>query len=208
MKHVIIFLGILFLAQSTMRAQEIRKFKVTTNIGVIPIPGAGLVIDIEPKYALSDKNVVGLQLRGTALIGRVIQPLDANEFDFSNKGSSGLSAIATFDRALGKSGNTFQPYVGGGLGFYKSRGDINATRFDTTENFSSPATVANALQPALMLRGGLDIGRFRLGLDYTFIPGVDVISINGETIGTVKDRYLGVTIGLTLGGGKKNTSNP
>jgi len=58
-------------------------------------------------------------------------------------------------------------------------------------------------QLGLLLRGGLELGNTRFGLEYNFIPKSDIEISNSQIVGTVDNSYLGLSIGFTLGTGKK-----
>ncbi len=107
---------------------------------------------------------------------------------------------ATFDQYLGQANSKFQPFIGGGLSYYKLSGvsDI-ATQDNPNVNFTSDTKIKG--QIGLLLRGGFESGKFRLGLEYNFIPKSDLQIPNGEILGRVKDSYFGVSLGFTFGGG-------
>jgi hypothetical protein len=55
---------------------------------------------------------------------------------------------------------------------------------------------------APMLRAGVELGKFRIGAEYNFVPKSDLQNINGEVIGQATNEYFGFTIGYFVGGGK------
>ncbi len=59
-------------------------------------------------------------------------------------------------------------------------------------------------QVGFLLRGGFELGKTRLGLEYNFIPKADIEIPNGQIIGTVDNSYFGLSIGFTIGGGKSS----
>ena len=64
-------------------------------------------------------------------------------------------------------------------------------------------TLSN-FQIGFLLRGGLEIGKIRCGLEYNLISKADIKMPNGQIIGTVNNSYLGLFIGFTIGGGKRS----
>lgn len=105
-----------------------------------------------------------------------------------------ISLMPTFDYYLND--NFTHPYFGIGLGYYLFSSVIIA---NPSENVTE-GTVNNQL--GLLLRGGIEWGKTRIGLEYNFIPKANIKIPNGEVIGTVDYSYLRMSIGFTIGGGK------
>lgn len=56
-------------------------------------------------------------------------------------------------------------------------------------------------QLGLLMRGGFEWGKYRVGLEYNFTPIADVALPDGQKVGTVDRRYLGFSLGFSLWGG-------
>ncbi|MDG1729246.1 MAG: hypothetical protein P8I04_05155 [Algibacter sp.] len=50
----------------------------------------------------------------------------------------------------------------------------------------------------LLLRGGFESGKTRIGLEYNFIPNADIEILSGEKTGTVSSVYFGLSIGFII----------
>ena len=59
-------------------------------------------------------------------------------------------------------------------------------------------------QLGFLIRGGLEIKNLRYGLEYNFMPQADIKIPNIQTIGTIDNSYLGLSIGYTFGRGKNS----
>ena len=105
--------------------------------------------------------------------------------------------MATFDYHFNKSGSSFVPFVGGGLG-YVSVANIgfDSDTVGTNDDLEADGKLGG------MIRAGFEWGKFRLGLDYNLIPKSDLEDIDGNEIGTSKNSYLGISLGFFVGGGK------
>ncbi|NET33764.1 MAG: hypothetical protein F6K19_17370 [Cyanothece sp. SIO1E1] len=58
-------------------------------------------------------------------------------------------------------------------------------------------------QLGLLMRGGFEWGKYRVGLEYNFTPIADVAFPNGQKVGTVHRRYFGLSLGFSLWSGRK-----
>ena len=53
-----------------------------------------------------------------------------------------------------------------------------------------------------MLRAGFNWGNFKMSLDYNLVGQSDLQDVDGNVIGTSKNGYFGISIGVFAGGGK------
>ena len=53
-----------------------------------------------------------------------------------------------------------------------------------------------------LFRGGFEMRKLRVGLEYTFLPEADITLPGEETVGTLRSSFLGLSVGLMIGGGK------
>jgi hypothetical protein len=93
--------------------------------------------------------------------------------------------LGTYDHYFG-SNKSIVPFLGGGLGVFILGGsdDINDDGFAGT-------------QIGGMVRGGIELSKFRIALEYNIIPKSDLVI--GQS---VKNSYFGASIGFYIGGGK------
>jgi len=194
MKKIIIALVAVCLI-GNMYGQEEGKFRVGLNLGgAVPTGGFGFLIDIEPKYNLTDNMNVGLRF-GSAIIAKELQ-LDNNDEFESADFSANNSYLATFDYYFPLEGS-FTPFVGAGAGLFSIASvagqdgvDVDSEDVDAEAKFGA------------MVRGGFEVGKFRMSLEYDFIPETNLQDGQGNEVGTIKNGYLGITVGFFVGGGR------
>ncbi|CCG99727.1 hypothetical protein FAES_1717 [Fibrella aestuarina BUZ 2] len=159
------------------QSENYRAFKVDITTGYSKSSqsgtgnNGGINFSIEPKYNITDNIAVGVKVEGAVL---------------ASAESSGITALAivratqlTGEYYVGES--TVRPYVGLGLGLYK--GYLYLSDSDESELIAGETS-----QFGIAPRAGLQIGHFRLGLEYNL----------------VKDsNYFSLKIGTTIGGGRK-----
>ena len=156
----------------------------------------GLMLNVEPNIEISKNSVIGLRF-GLALNPQKFETNDSSQFFFDDKNDNAvLSFMPTFDFYLNE--NYTRPYLGLGLGYYLFSSVVIA---NPSENVTE-GSVNNQL--GLLLRGGFEWGKTKLGLEYNFIPKADIKIPSDQTIGTVNNSYFGVSIGFTIGGGKSS----
>ncbi|MEB3345758.1 hypothetical protein U6A24_09815 [Aquimarina gracilis] len=105
-----------------------------------------------------------------------------------------MSFVPTFDYYFNES--YYRPYAGIGLGYYIFN-NIDVSDQNGSSN-GLEGSVNNQL--GFLVRGGLELGNTRLGLEYNFITKADIEIPNGEIIGTVDNSYLGLSFGFVIGG--------
>ncbi len=154
----------------------------------------GLMLNFEPNIEISINSVIGLRF-GLALNPQKFENNDNSRFVFDEMNDNAvISFMPTFDYYLNY--NYTRPYFGAGLGYYLFSSVIIA---NPSENVTE-GSVNNQL--GLLLRGGLEWGKTKIGLEYNFIPKADIKIPNGQTIGTVDNSYFGISIGFLIGGRK------
>lgn len=188
---IVVLLGISFKGH----AQEDGKFRVGLDLGVaIPSGGIGFLGDVELKYNLEDNMNIGFRF-GSAIITKNLKLNSGNEFE-SGDFSWNASYMLTYDYYFGLVGS-FHPFVGGGLGLNtlgsvagKDGEEFDIGKLDTKSKFGG------------FLRGGFEASRFRMSVEYDFISESTLQDANGNKVGSIKNNYLGVTVGFYVGGGK------
>jgi outer membrane protein W len=193
----IILLAFITLFFANGYSQEKGKFRVGLDFGYVPAGGGGGgLFSIEPKFNIKDNMNVGLRLGGAA----VVRDLVTNQNDEFTAKIGGIgSFVGTYDYYFHKSGSSFAPYVGGGVGYY-SLANVEVDDADVEENSNLDPAVSGVFGG--LIRGGFEWSGFRMGLEYNFIPDSDIEDINGDKVGTAKNAYLGIHIGFFVGGGK------
>lgn len=177
-------------------AQEEGKVRVSLDLGyAIPAAGGGgLALYLEPMYNIKDNMSVGLRIGSAALI---------KEVEFSDGGiaegelGANGSYMATFDYHFNGAGSSFVPFIGAGLGYVA----VANVSFDTDLSGTGDEISADGKFGG-MIRGGFELGKFRVGLDYNLIPKSDLVNLDGEDVGVSKNSYFGISLGFFVGGGK------
>lgn len=188
----------LLLSPLTINAQDANKFSVNLGLGAIVGTDFGLLATIEPNYTLSASSSVGLRLSGAAVVlGRSIEIPAGSNFDFNTSGFSVVAVVVTYDKYLGKTGNRFQPFIGGGLGYYKANDEEEVLNIDDIGG--GPLTAKVSGQLGFLLRTGLEFGGFRFGLEYNIISAADFTLPSGDVIGQANDSYFGLSLGYVVG---------
>ena len=181
-------------------AQEYKPFRVDLGVGW----GAGPILNIEPKYAVSPRLNVGLRFEfaqnrrfydqyryspyGYDPYGNPIyydpygNPVsyDPYYYPYYDRyyNESVVSCLATVDYHLTQ--NKFRPFIGGGLGLCINR--RNRYFYRNQSNLSIGG----------VMRAGFDVSHFRFAVSYNFVDKQEFNS-----------NYFGLTIGAYIGGGRR-----
>lgn len=148
---------------------------IPTGIDLKP----GVVVSVEPRYALLDKFILGARLETTSVTPATFTPVNLNS-----------SALLTFDYYIT---NSFtRPFVGGGLGaYYLTDGTITRGGI---EQYNPVA---------------INFGQMlRLGVDFNKLFGIPHVKISGEYNFSNKNglnmchNYIGAKISMYLWGAK------
>lgn len=159
----------------------------------------GLLLNIEPKVKASENAITGLRF-GIAINTQKIKIDNSSSFFIDELDDNGIiSFVPTYDYYLND--KKHRPYIGLGLGYYLFN-DIDISDRNNGSSDILEGSVKNQL--GFLLRGGLEIGNTRYGLEYNFMPKADIKTPNDQTIGTIDNSYLGLSIGFTIGGGKNS----
>jgi len=200
-KKLIILLVVGFLASANaLFAQEEGMFRVGMDLGYT-IPGSGgggLLFYLEPKYNIKDNLNIGLRF-GTAAMVRDIKYYSMSD-EVTGTLSANVSVALTADYYFEGLGENFAPFVGGGIGSMSFASlEINSET-DLDDDYLGTFETRNALAP--FIRAGFETGKFRLSLDYNIVPKSNIINSQGAVIGESGNSYLGIAIGIFVGGGR------
>ena len=183
---------------SAIAQSNLRPFKVDLSVGYA-IPGGsgskgGVLFVIEPKYSVMSQLSVGLRMEGAVIARFGGYDADGYPNDVSVKASG--SYLVTGDYYF-TDNYIFRPFAGAGVGLFRIAGvEVNSTS----------GTVSAASKFGGMIRAGAEISHFRVGFEYNIVPNTTFSGFdsNGEpaTI-TSKNGYIGLKVGVCIGGGKK-----
>ena len=151
--------------------------------------GAGLCVDIPFGYNLRDNMNVGIKL-GIAAMAKV-DPMGETSDVAAN-----VNFLATYTYYFNSGTSPFAPFVGCGAGIYSLAavsGGYDVLTVDAGNKFGG------------MLTAGFEIAKLRLAFQYNLVPSSGV-TVTSSTIApsntSIKNSYLGFTIGFYIGGGK------
>jgi outer membrane protein X len=193
----IILLALITLAVANGYSQKKGGFRVGLDFGYVPTGGGGGgMFSLEPKYNLDDNMNVGLRFGGAG----IVRDLEGeNGGTTTAKIAASSSFVGTYDYYFHKSGSSFAPYVGAGVGYYSL---ANVEIDDTTTELPDSYSPAVSGEMGGLIRAGFEWGKFRMGVEYNLVPDSDVENLSGDKIGTAKNAYVGIHLGFFLGGGK------
>lgn len=199
MKRLFAITLLLFVCQMTM-AQQAGRFRIGMDLGAA-IPkggGIGALVNLEPKVNLNNNMNVGIRF-GVAGLAKDVTYYDVIE-DYEGEISGNVSVTGTFDYYFNKGASNVAPYIGAGFGYYAlSSIQINSDDFDTPDNFGD---LEADFKWAPMVRAGVELGKFRMGAEYNFIPTSNLQNTSGNVIGEAINQYFGFTLGFYVGGGR------
>lgn len=187
---LILFYSTTLFVYSQDNSREYKLYKHEISLGFVkPLKStAGVSFTTEPKFSVIDNLAIGLRLEGSLWIdtdNERIQSLDADAI-FS------FSAVPTFDYYFSK--KIFRPFVGVGYGLYfypSSNGSYtykSATGFLGMEN-----------NTGILVRGGFEVGHFRLGVNYNRISR-EVKSSISNSLYKEDWSYIDLKVGFIIGG--------
>jgi outer membrane protein X len=175
-------------AQNAQNAQTFKPFSVAVSIGDA-IPGGsgskmGFLFAVEPRYALNDNLAVGLRIEGAV----ITKGLSGS--NVSNNASAELNSSYTLTGDWYFNTNKFRPYAGLGLGLFSVQGGASTNNGQNGSSFSGTKFGA-------VPRIGFEYGHLRVALEYN---AVGKSNLDGG--GSASNSYLGIKIGVKIGGGR------
>lgn len=178
---------------------EFKPFKVDVSLGYA-IPGGtgakgGVLFVVEPKYAVIPAVSVGLRMEAAVMArGTVDANGNAANVDVKAAGSYLLTGDYYFTQ------NTVRPFAGAGVGIYS----LAAASANSSGDISATASASSKFGE--MVRAGVEISHFRFGLEYNIVPNTTLEEVNTstgtKTTYTTKNGYLGIKLGICIGGGR------
>lgn len=194
-----LFAVLVFLALfQTAHAQQAGGFRFQMDLGAaIPKDGGiGALVNLEPQILVKRNLAIGLRL-GVAGLAKDVTYYNIPD-DYDGEIAGNASMTGTVNYYFNKEKSRVAPYIGAGFGYYAlSNIDIEDTGIDDDEIGNLEATFAWAP----MVRAGVELGKFRIGAEYNFVPPSDLQNVSGQVIGEAINQYFGFTLGFFVGGG-------
>lgn len=182
-----------------MNAQEANKFRFDFDLGYA-IPqggGGGIALYLEPKWNIKDHMNVGLRLGAAGLAKELKTTGNTTEGEIG----ANASYLGTYDYFFSDGSSSFVPFVGGGVGYY-SVATVKFNDLDNGDDFNDSNDLKGSGKIGGMLRAGFNWGKFKVSLDYNLVGKSDLQDVDGNIIGTTKNGYFGISLGVFAGGGK------
>lgn len=198
------FLAITLLCLSLgLQAQEQGRVRVAGNLGYCTANlGLGSSVDLlDIRYNVLDNMNVGIKFGG-AMVIRDINQISSNLASATIHFNSNVMFESDYYFHNGTS--SFAPFAGlgiGSFGIYNMYMEIDPSQqtFVESSRFPLPNRTIGAA-----IRGGFELGRFRLAMEYYLIPPTTKYDImnNMQEFGTSRNSYLTVNLGFYFGGGR------
>lgn len=198
MKKLFTVIVILLLAQTTF-AQRAGGFRFQMDLGAaVPKDGGiGALVNLEPQILVKENLAVGLRL-GVVGLAKDVTYYNIPD-DYNGEVAANASITGTINYYFNKGNSSVAPYIGAGFGYYAlSNIEIEDTTIDEDQIGNLEATFAWAP----MVRAGVELGKFRIGAEYNFVPTSDLQNVNGQVVGEATNQYFGFTLGFFVGGGR------
>ncbi|HEY4149562.1 MAG TPA: hypothetical protein VGM41_11560 [Chitinophagaceae bacterium] len=197
----LLFLFLAVLCFNFSQAQTFNPFKVDLAVGAAIPNGSGakggVLLSLEPKYAVISRLSVGLRIEA-AIMARGYVSGDGSSASASV--SAAASYIATSDYYYTNS--FFRPFSGVGLGLYRFASA-------SIDNSGNDVGTAAGSKFGTMVRSGFELGHFRFAVEYNIIGKNTQTYIDGSTgdkyTVSSKNSYMGIKLGFFFGGGRTST---
>lgn len=198
MKKLITILLLLQVMHHAYSQEEGRiRFQMDLGVAAPKDGGVGALVNFEPQVLVTRNLSLGLRMGVAGLAKDVTYYEIPDDYDGELSANTSVSGTANYYFNYGK--GKVAPYIGAGFGYYAlSNIDVDGSDFDEDEVRGLKANFAWAP----MIRAGVELGKFRIGAEYNFIPKSDLQNVSGEVIGQAINEYFGFTLGYFVGGGK------
>lgn len=185
MKKTILTLTLILIAAIGAQAQDFNQYKVGLGFGyAAPADGGGgIAVYFEPGYRVNDLISVQLRIESAAMA----------KFVNGQTGSVSANGSYTVNGQYYFGTSNVRPYAGLGLGIFAiANASVN----------TSGGQLDGGSVLGFYPRVGVDVGHFNLLLDYNIVGSSPYVANTGEEF-DVKNSYLSLKAGFTVGGGKK-----
>lgn len=187
-----------------LNAQEVPSVKLGIESGFLLLSkdseNLGLFLNVEPKVKILENTFIGLRL-GLTINSHLFEINSPFQYMIDERFDNAVISFSpTIDYYLDF--NSFRPYLGVGLGYHLLPNPIEILRIGgamPTENIIDGSVKKRI---GWLLRGGLERGLLRIGVEYNFVPRANIEIPNDQVIGTVENNYLGLSFGVMIGGRK------
>lgn len=192
MKKLFSILFLLIILQNTY-AQKQNSFRGGANIDIaLPAGGFGAGANLDLRYNILDNLNAGLKI-GSMFSTRNISA-DKTELTGSVTVSILNSYLIHSDYYFNYDNSIWAPYIGAGFGIY----NISNVKVEVNEkpDYSNLLNFSKDMKPGALIRAGVEIGWFRVGAEYNFIPRSDLYDITKKPVATTSNSYFGITAGF------------
>ena len=217
MLRKIVILVAFLLCVFSLNAQEQGNMKLKIEAG-FDLEKPGLFLNVEPKVKSTENTVIGLRFGVIGYSGtNTISTLNTQttihttgiQYIINEKSGNGIiSFVPTFDYYLNENiflnRHFFRPYLGLGVGYYVLGTYIEVSEINTANSTEDEIEGRVSNQPGILFRGGIELDKLIIGLEYNFIPKADIKLPNGQTIGIVDLSFIGMSFGFALELGKSS----
>lgn len=191
----IIFASLLSILSVYAFGQEQGKIRGNVGLGAaIPSGGAGFLFNLEGNYNVADNISVGVRV-GWAVMAKNIESDAGGNATKADVGAN-ASYLATGDYFF-TTGSSFTPFLGAGLGYY----NLANVSIEDGDNVDKNGIDASG-KFGFLVRGGFEVGKFRLTAEYDIVSKTDIENVEGEVVGDVPNSYFGISLGVFFGGGR------
>jgi outer membrane protein W len=211
MKYLLLFtLTLMFLTASM--AQEKGKLRFGLSLGPVypdtELAVKGLTIRAELKYNLSEKLSAGI-LFGQDIMGKNAILSSVNQGDSSIIFQLNQGALLTADYYFTNKTSSFAPFVGASFGTFNLYNSILDTSDPLIFFLSSINTIIDPdFVPGAILRTGFEYRKFRLAIEYCYLPPTKYLRNSLLDLETTRNDFLSLNIGFYFGGGKWKRKTP
>ena len=213
----ILLVAILLFCLFNLSAQEESNIKLKIEAGLLWTSGRdnsalfnhsrGLFLNVEPMLKTSKKSTIGLRI-GFSVNEQKFEHNDPLQLYLYNNPDDGLpqfinpengliSFVPTFDYYFNE--GKFRPYLGIGAGYYFL---FNYTHFSPKATPSKVLKTSVDNQIGFLLRAGLEFRKLIIGFEFNYIPKTDIEIPTAQRIGTVVNRFIGLSFGYSIGIGE------
>lgn len=198
MKKLFVMMLMMLMMQAAF-AQQAGGFRFQMDLGTaIPKDGGiGALVNLEPQILIKENLAFGLRL-GVAGLAKDVTYYNIPE-DYNGEVSANASISGTLNYYFNNGNSRVAPYIGGGFGYY-ALSNIEIEDFNIADDDVGDLEASFAWAP--MIRAGVELGKFRIGAEYNFVPPSDLQNVSGQVVGEAINQYFGFTLGFFVGGGR------